>query len=94
MSKNLTAALGTLATLTDSELRILNSEICERLKAANRMKQLVAAAAFRVGDQVSFTARDRGTIRGEIIKIMPKNIRVKVGNVQWTVSPSLLKKAA
>lgn len=56
--------------------------------------QSQARVKFRVGQDVVFTDRQGYTINGKIMKINPKNIKVKsASGVQWNVSPNLLKAA-
>ena len=46
---------------------------------------------FKVGDSVKFTSRKRGGLQvGIVTKINRKTIAVKVGHVQWRVTPSVL----
>ena len=51
---------------------------------------------FTVGDRVSFDAKTRGIITGEITKVNRKTVKVKADGVgfMWVVSPSLLKKVS
>ena len=46
---------------------------------------------FKVGDSVKFTSRKRGGVQvGIVTKVNRKTIAVKVGNVNWRVTPSVL----
>lgn len=59
---------------------------------ATKMKSRMAAAAFNVGDKVTWAGK-RGTKIGTIIKVNPKNVRVRVSEFEtWNVTASLLKK--
>ena len=51
-----------------------------------------ARAAYRVGDEVTFTSPD-GPRRGEIVKLNPKSAQVRCGKTCWTVSYGLLRRA-
>jgi hypothetical protein len=52
-----------------------------------------AKGAFTVGDNVKFTHRHE-TLKGVIVKINIKTIKVKTSNTMWKVSPSFLTKVA
>lgn len=45
---------------------------------------------FAVGDKVSFEDKQGNKLSGEILKILPKNIKLKVGMTNWKVHPSFL----
>lgn len=50
--------------------------------------------SFNLGDMVEFDAKHRGVIKGKFLGIKRKNATVITdANVQWTVSPGLLRKA-
>ena len=51
-----------------------------------------ARAAYRVGDEVTFTSPD-GPRRGSIVKLNPKSAQVRCGKTCWNVSYDLLRRA-
>ena len=51
-----------------------------------------ARAAYRVGDEVTFTSPD-GPRRGSIVKLNPKSAQVRCGKTCWNVSYGLLRRA-
>jgi predicted double-glycine peptidase len=57
-------------------------------------RQLVARNKFAIGDNVTFIDKNGDTIDGDVIKIMPANIKVRVGRVDWSVNPTVLSLAA
>ncbi len=48
--------------------------------------------AFNTGDSVKFVARGR-EIRGTVVKIMQKNVKVKEGYTVWRVPANMLQAA-
>lgn len=77
-----------IATLDSDDVTLFASLLMAR------RKQLSAAAKrhFRVGQRVSFNAKQRGIVSGIIIKMNPKTIKVLADSgVMWRVSPSFLK---
>ncbi len=81
-----------LKTMSDSELRALNSVLCDEIKHRHNLKNNLASAKLRVGDKVEFQSK-RGRIQGTVTQINPKTIHVDEANgwMKWKVSPSLLK---
>lgn len=69
-------------------------DLTEVLNYAARRRNSMATSSFRLGDTVEFDAKTRGLKRGVLIKKNSKTVKVLVGSVTWTVSPSLLRKAA
>ena len=49
---------------------------------------------IKIGDEVEFDAKTRGIKRGVLIKKNRKTSKVLVGHTTWTVTSTLLKKAA
>lgn len=87
--------------MNDTELRAASTTIRNAWKVLENEKQFQAAVQFRLNDSVYFTDKYGRKIVGMIEKINPKNIKVRVKkgsvtgqDVVWTVSPSLLSKAA
>lgn len=66
--------------------------IASMFNDATKMKSRMAAAAFAVGDKVTWNGK-AGTKVGTIEKVNRKNIVVKVNSFEkWNVTASLLKK--
>lgn len=76
----------------------LDSVLSLIIQHARERQTEAARNQFKVGDTVRFDAKRRGMQEGTIVKIMPKNIKVRVlgsfgsSAVEWTVAPSLLEK--
>jgi len=80
----------TLLKLNESQLRLLNRVVVERLKLLSKAKQLKAMANFTLGDKVSFFS-DGEKIYGQIIRLNQKTVSVITDdNCKWNVAPSLL----
>jgi hypothetical protein len=79
--------------LSDSELRALNTAICDELKRRHRAKCAAATLEFGVGDLVEFTSDRYGVIRGTIESMGPKNIvvRAEKTNMKWKVTATLVR---
>jgi len=74
------------------ELNTIVNLINERRGVLSRQE----SRKFTIGDRVSFDAKTRGIITGEITKVNRKTVKVKADGVgfMWVVSPSLLKKVS
>ena len=74
-------------------LKQANTQIFDKLKDFQDIKNIEAKSKFRVGEKVCFDGK-RGRVEGTITKIGRKNIVVKPndGLVSWRVSPSLVNK--
>lgn len=69
------------------------SEIAQMFNDARNLKVARAARSFTVGQSVKWTGR-RGAMKGTVVKVLKKNVRVKVSNGDmWNVTASLLKAA-
>ena len=75
---------------TFEELR----EAMNALNAKQRELQRYTANKFSVGNWVQFKSRTGKTVKGQIVKINTKTIKVKETDsfTTWTVSPSLLSR--
>jgi len=72
-------------------------ELKEAISAINvrqRELQRHAANSFSIGNWVQFKSRTGKTVKGQIVKINSKTIKVKETDsfTTWTVSPSLLSR--
>jgi len=73
------------------ELKEINEAIGYQWKAIQKTQ----ARAFRVGDKVTFVAKQGTVYNGVVEKVNQKTVAVKTGPYQtWRVSPSVLKKVA
>lgn len=89
-----TSEMQTLSSLVSkmdqSELKLL----ADLYNSQSRFIQGNMASTFRVGDKVKWMSKYGRTIEGTITKVNTKTIKVSTSSDgQWSVSPSLLKKA-
>ena len=83
---NLVNKISTKAEATELFNHARNMIRTVRDAEANAVKRQI-----RVGDRVWFDAKTRGIIHGVVVKIMPKNVKVKADSgMNWKVFPSLL----
>lgn len=69
------------------------AEIAQMFNDARTIQSAKAARSFSVGQTVSWNGK-RGSMSGEVIKVLKKNVRVKTkADGVWNVSASLLKSA-
>ena len=69
------------------------SEIAQMFNDARNLKVARAARSFTVGQSVKWNGR-KGAMSGTVVKVLKKNVRVKVSNGDmWNVTASLLKAA-
>ena len=69
------------------------SEIAQMFNDARNLKVARAARSFTVGQSVKWSGR-KGAMSGTVVKVLKKNVRVKVSNGDmWNVTASLLKAA-
>jgi|TARA_Y100000389_G_C17328250_1_gene446685 sRNA-binding protein len=67
-------------------------EIAAMFNDARNLKVQRAARSFTTGQKVKWTGRN-GAMEGTIVKVLKKNVRVKVGSDMWNVTASLLQAA-
>jgi hypothetical protein len=89
MNEKLTTLYGLIAQLDFEEAY----EVQEALSARMDLLGNKQRNTFRVGDRVVFDDKRGIPMNGEIIKIMRKNIKVRVDDTfqQWSVHPSFLE---
>ena len=79
------------------QLKEVNQAVVERMRMLNSQQQSAAAMAFRVGQRVEFTNRNGitslGVVRGTVVKVNRKTIKVDSVTGRWNVSPTLLREA-
>ena len=96
MSSNMTA-MYQLMSLTDEELRNINSNVCAILTSRRIARSITAASkgTFKVGDRVSFDAgRGRGIVTGVVSSVKRVKCLVKpdYGYQTWNVPMGSMKK--
>lgn len=69
-------------------------EAISAINCKQRELQRYAANKFSVGNWVQFKSKTGRTVKGQIVKINTKSIKVKETDsfTTWTVSPSLLSR--
>jgi sRNA-binding protein len=67
-------------------------EIAAMFNDARNLKVQRAARSFTSGQKVKWVGRN-GAMEGTIVKVLKKNVRVKVGSDMWNVTASLLQAA-
>ena len=69
------------------------NEIARMFNDAMNMKRAQATRSFTVGQKVKWSGKN-GAMSGTVIKVMKKNVRVKVSaNETWNVTATMLKAA-
>jgi putative ribosome biogenesis GTPase RsgA len=81
--------IATLMAKADSEDMNM---IASMFNNTQRTKQQAVAKTFAVGDAVKWSGRN-GNMTGIVVKVNPKNIKVKTSMGLWNVTATLLKKA-
>lgn len=80
--------------LSEAELIELNNRIVLRLRFLDEMRAHSVMMQFKIGNRVSFDPPNRPTVTGVIAKYNRKSVTVVSDQgQQWTVAPSLLRKA-
>jgi len=92
-----TQVLTSLSTLSEDELRCLNSAVIDQLKAIRDLQAAQNRRLFKAGDKVSFTGR-RGYTEGIIVRVKRKKAIVDVigssaFGSSWDVPLSMLTAA-
>ena len=81
--------------LSESDLRLINEQVCNHLKYARKRKNILARSSFAVGDLVGFGERGargkRSYKEGRLKTIKRTRAEVVVGNTTWTVPLSMLE---
>ncbi|MBT4407358.1 MAG: hypothetical protein HOC79_05730 [Euryarchaeota archaeon] len=84
-----------ISTLLTTQLLQLNrdeiNEVYDVLKHRSHSLAQQEKAAFSVGDEVYWISKkQKGKRIGKVMKVMKKNVKVRVGYAVWTVHPSFL----
>ena len=88
-----------LSTLLTTQLLQLSrdeiQEVYDVLKHRSHSLAQQEKAAFSVGDEVYWMSKKQKgkRIDGKVMKVMKKNVKVRVGYSEWTVHPSFLHHA-
>ena len=81
-----------LDSMSEEELRALNSEIIRRLQMHSFVRNKSRLMAFRIGDHVAFEA-DHGTVEGMVTRVNQKTVTIEGDDGRgWRVSPGFLSK--
>jgi len=79
------------------QLKEVNQAVVGRMRMLNSQQQSAAAMTFYVGQKVEFTNRNDRVVRGTVVKVNRKTIKVDSDNIntlgRWNVSPTLLRNA-
>jgi hypothetical protein len=87
--------LNDLNKLSDADLRVLHSNIVNRLNHQRELNRVNIASSLNIGDAVRFwVKRDHRYVNGKITKINRKTAKVydTSKSCTWTVSLELLEK--
>jgi hypothetical protein len=79
---------------TRDELDMVWKQVASVLRHRQKFFEMSTSMGFEVGDKVQFTGKHGSPMQGTITKKSDKTARVDVEKVVWTVSWSLLRKAA
>ena len=81
--------------LTEAELVDLHHRIVERLRLLQHMRAHADMLEFRIGERVTFQPDGRGPVQGMLTRYNRKSVTVVTDDGhRWTVSPTLLSRAA
>ena len=68
------------------------NRLVEVVKSRRAQLAEVQKLRFGIGDRVQFQSRKRGFVKGTVLRIMRKNVKVKQDNGPiWTVYPGFLQ---
>ena len=89
---NVQTAITAIRNMNNDEL----NQVIDAIKLQRTYLARSASRSLMVGDTVSFDAKTRGIITGQVIKINTKTVRVRCNRTQalWKVSASMLKQVA
>jgi hypothetical protein len=68
-------------------------QVISAVKLRQTLLARTAARSFVRGDQVKFSSRQGGVMRGEVVKVNPKTVVVDCGTQRWKVTASMLSSA-
>lgn len=89
---NVQIAINAIRNMNADEI----NQVVEAIKLQRTYNARTATRSLRVGDTVSFDAKTRGVITGQVTKINTKTVQVRCNRTQglWKVTASVLKQVA
>ena len=89
---NVQTAITAIRNMSNDEI----NQVVEAIKLQRTYNARVATRSLMVGDTVTFDAKMRGQIVGQVIKINRKTAQVRCNSTQglWKVTASMLKQVA
>ena len=89
---NVQTAIQAIRGMNSDEL----NQVVEAIKLQRTFNARTATRSLMVGDTVTFDAKTRGIITGQVIKINTKTVQVRCNRTQglWKVTASALKQVA
>lgn len=89
---NVQTAITAIRNMTNDEI----NQVVEAIKLQRTYNARVATRSLMVGDTVTFDAKMRGQIVGQVVKINRKTAQVRCNRTQglWKVTASALKQVA
>jgi len=89
---NVQTAITAIRDMSNDEI----NQVVEAIKLQRTYNARTATRSLMVGDTVSFDAKTRGIITGQVIKINTKTVQVRSNRTQglWKVTASMLKQVA
>jgi len=89
---NVQTAITAIRDMSNDEI----NQVVEAIKLQRTYNARTATRSLMVGDTVSFDAKTRGIITGQVIKINTKTVQVRCNRTQglWKVTASMLKQVA
>lgn len=76
--------------LTMDELKALNTRVVDQMRHLQRQTQVLAGTQFNLGDTVQFKSKHGFIVKGTILKINAKSIKLQSDKGLYAVSPSML----
>jgi preprotein translocase subunit YajC len=89
---NVQTAITAIRNMNSDEI----NQVVEAIKMQRTYNARTATRSLMVGDTVTFDAKTRGIITGQVIKINTKTVQVRCNRTQglWKVTASALKQIA
>ena len=85
---NVQTAITAIRNMTNDEI----NQVVEAIKLQRTFNARTATRSLMIGDTVTFDAKMRGQITGQVIKINTKTVQVRCSRTQglWKVTASML----
>jgi hypothetical protein len=89
---NVQTAITAIRDMNNDEI----NQVVEAIKLQRTYNARTATRSLMVGDTVTFDAKMRGQITGQVVKINTKTVQVRCNRTQglWKVTASMLKQVA